>query len=88
MEPISGRIVCTTSIILIDVRGMLLTRGSRSGLESWEGHFMLPRWQAIAQGEYRLELNDGRALDIVIRRTAFNPSTDVWVPFCVAGISK
>src|SRR5262245_45057901 len=63
-----GKVLQGNQIVLFEVAGEMLHQGDPGTALGWAGSFTTPADQPIQTGRYRLVLDDGRSMDILVHR--------------------
>ena len=80
-----GKIIEDGQILFDDVE-VQFKETMRGSLKDWYGRFLIPQDSTIGVGgPYRLELNDGRCGDIIIKPAQFSSSAERTVSFQGSG---
>jgi hypothetical protein len=80
-----GKLLQGGQVVLPDVRGEMSHQGAPGSLLTWSGGFDVPEGQKVEPGRYRLALDDGRSMDIVIQQPEPGPDQGSVVHFMTTG---
>ncbi|HXG13135.1 MAG TPA: hypothetical protein VNK04_25480 [Gemmataceae bacterium] len=63
-----GKLLQGSQTVLDDLAGELLYQTDPDGIRGWSGSFVVPVGKQVEPGRYRLTLDDGRNMDILVDR--------------------